>query len=98
MVDSDPSPGRFILAGSVEPATSGPTYPSTGRVGRLLMRPMTALELDGHGSERTLLERVVAGDRPQASAGRRADRGSISSPVGIPAARSLSDASLLLDG
>ena len=29
LVDDDPTPGRFILAGSVEPATYGPTYPLT---------------------------------------------------------------------
>jgi uncharacterized protein len=99
MVDSDPSPGRFILAGSVEPATYGPTYPLTGRAGRLLMRPMTAAELDGRGDERTFIERVVAGERLMASV----DRSTVLKlehlgRSGFPAARSLSDASLFLDG
>ena len=99
MVDSDPSPGRFILAGSVEPATYGPTYPLTGRARRLVMRPMTAAELDGRGDVPTFLERVVAGERPLASAGRSGglplDRLGRS---GFPAARSMPDASLFLDG
>lgn len=99
MVDSDPSPGSFILTGSVEPATYGPTYPLTGRAGRLLMRPMTAVELDGRGDAQAFLERVVAGERPQASAGRagglQLDQLARS---GFPAARSLSDAALFLDG
>ena len=99
MVDSDPSPGRFVLAGSVEPATYGPTYSLTGRAGRLLMRPMTAVELDGGGNVRTFLERVVAGERPAASAGRS---GGLNleqlGRSGFPAARSLSDPSLFLDG
>lgn len=99
MVDADPSPGRFVLTGSVEPATYGPTYPLTGRAGRLVMRPMTAAELDGDGAAPTFLERLIAGERPRATAG-----GSGGLPLarlgrsGFPGARSLPDASLFLDG
>ena len=99
MVDNDPSPGRFVLAGSVEPATYGPTYPLTGRAARLVMRPMTVAELDGRGGGLTFLERTVAGERPRPSAGRagglRLER---LGRTGFPAARSLPDAPLFLDG
>lgn len=99
LVDDDPSPGRFVLTGSVEPATYGPTYPLTGRAGRLVMRPMTAAELDGRGDAPTFLERVVAGERPRARLGEggrlQLDR---LGRTGFPAARSLSDPSLFLDG
>jgi predicted AAA+ superfamily ATPase len=99
VVDSDPSPGRFILAGSVEPATYGPTYPLTGRAGRLVMRPMTAAELDGRGDDPSFLERVVAGERPLASAGRSGGLHlDLLGRTGFPAARAMPDASLFLDG
>ena len=99
MVDDDPSPGHFILAGSVEPATYGPTYPLTGRAARLLVRPMTAVELDGRGNVTTFVERVAAGERPTATAGRsgglQLDQLGRS---GLPAARLMADPSLFLDG
>lgn len=99
IVDDDPSPGRFILAGSVEPETYGPTYPLTGRAARLLMRPMTASELDGRGDAATFVEQLVAGERPVSSAGRS---GGLQLErlvrTGFPAARSMSDAALFLDG
>ena len=59
MVDNDPTPGRFILTGSVEPATYGPTYPLTGRAVNLTMYPMTIAEANGNGHEPGLLERVA---------------------------------------
>lgn len=55
IVDTDPTPGRFILTGSVEPATYGPTYPLTGRATNIVMRPMTARELAGPNADRPLL-------------------------------------------
>jgi len=72
IVDADPTPGQFLLAGSVEPATYGPTFPLIGRVTRVVMRPMNRAELEGHGAARSFLERTVDGERPQPTAGRRA--------------------------
>ncbi len=98
LVDDDPAPGRFLLTGSVEPASFGPTYPLTGRAVRLVMRPMTHAELTGAGAHRTFLERAADGDRPAASAGRPAafllaDL----EQSGFPATRSLPDPRLFLD-
>ena len=64
LVDADPTPGRFVLTGSVEPASYGPTYPLTGRSVRLVMRPMTQAELAGRGGEPTFLSAVVSGAPP----------------------------------
>lgn len=64
IVDEDPMPGRFLLTGSVEPATYGPTYPLTGRAARLIMRPMTHQELVGRGHEPSFLARLLDGDIP----------------------------------
>lgn len=69
IVDADPTPGRFILAGSVEPASYGPTFPLTGRTVRLVMRPMTVAEWAGRGAEPTFLEQMVAGQEPTPTAG-----------------------------
>lgn len=99
IVDRDPTPGRFVLAGSVEPATYGPTYPLTGRAVRLVLRPMSGAELAGRGDRPSFLERVVAGELPEASSGKRGrfdlDRLARS---GFPAARELPDAGLHLEG
>ncbi len=70
LVDADPSPGRFILTGSVEPATYGPTYPLTGRAVRVLMRPMTRAELAGRGDQQSFVEQVTSGAGLQPSIGR----------------------------
>ena len=51
LVDAGPTPRHFILTGSVEPATYGPTYPFVGRAVRLVMRPTTMSELDGRGGQ-----------------------------------------------
>lgn len=69
LVDADPSPGRLLLTGSVEPATYGPTYPLTGRAIRVVLLPMTQGELSGAGDEPTWLSRVVGGEQPKPSAG-----------------------------
>jgi len=69
IVDADPTPGRFVLAGSVDPATYGPTFPLTGRAVRVVMRPMTGAEWTGRGGAATFLECIVAGEGPASSAG-----------------------------
>ncbi|MFN8098720.1 MAG: DUF4143 domain-containing protein [Dermatophilaceae bacterium] len=102
IVDEDPSPGRFLLTGSVEPATYGPTYPLTGRAVRLAMRPMTTAELDGHGADPTFLDALVQrpDDKvPAVRTGRRGaafDLGRLDRP-GFPAARHLPDPRHFLD-
>ncbi|MCK0110673.1 DUF4143 domain-containing protein [Ornithinimicrobium sp. F0845] len=98
LVDDDPQPGRFILTGSVEPATYGPTYPLTARAVRLVMRPMTLAELDGGGSTAPFLRSALDGDTPVVTAGipARFDlRWLLSS--GFPATRAMPDARLFLD-
>ena len=69
IVDDDPRPGRFILTGSVEPASYGPTYPLTARAVRLVMRPMTVSELEGLGADPPFLTSVLNGDLPAPTAG-----------------------------
>lgn len=98
LVDADPSPGQYLLTGSVEPATYGPTYPLTGRAVRLVMRPMSVAELDGDGAAPTFVERVVAGDRPGTTAGEvaRFDLGQLFR-AGFPAVRAMPDAALFLE-
>lgn len=98
IVDKDPTPGHFLLTGSVEPASYGPTYPLTGRAVRLLMRPMTWAELQGRGGEPTFLTRVASGasPRPHRGGAGRFDLGWLAQP-GFPAARDLPDSRLFLD-
>lgn len=97
IVDDDPTPGRFLLVGSVEPASYGPTFPLTARAVRLVMRPMSLAELTGRGDRKTFLDRLGDGI-PAASAGTGAtfDR-QLLFRSGFPAARDLPDASLFLD-
>lgn len=67
IVDRNPTPGQFILTGSVEPASYGPTYPLTGRSISLHMRPMTKGELTGHGDQPTWLSRRLSTPRDRTS-------------------------------
>ena len=46
-VDTDPSPGQFLLAGSASPRTPG-THSGAGRIVRLKMRPLALTERTGH--------------------------------------------------
>ena len=62
IVDEDPLPGSFILTGSVEPETYGPTYPLTGRAARVVMRPMNARELAGGGHRASWIDRLTGGE------------------------------------
>jgi predicted AAA+ superfamily ATPase len=61
LVDADPTPGRFILTGSVSPESYGPTYPLTGRGTRLRLTPMTQRELTGGGAGPTWLATLIDG-------------------------------------
>ncbi|WP_454295685.1 ATP-binding protein [Salana multivorans] len=98
LVDEDPAPGRFLLTGSVEPASYGPTYPLTGRSARLVMRPMTVAELDGRGAEPTFLDGILSGTQPVPTAGRVStfELGWLTRP-GFPATRDLPDSRYFLD-
>ena len=43
-VDTDPSGGQFLLAGSATPSDGATAHSGAGRIGRLRMRPMTLTE------------------------------------------------------
>lgn len=98
IVDADPAPGSFILVGSVEPASYGPTYPLTGRATRVVMRPMTHAELAGRGGEPGILERLLSGQELAATAGGRPgfDMGTLTTS-GFPLARTMGDSGSYLD-
>jgi predicted AAA+ superfamily ATPase len=99
LVDADPRPGRFLLTGSVEPATYGPTYPLTGRAATVSLRPFTVAEHEGVGDRPTFVERFVAGESMAPTAGRT---GTL--PMGemlrsgFPGARRMEDQRLFLEG
>lgn len=61
VVDDDPSPGAFILTGSVEPEAYGPTYPLTGRAATVTWRPMSRRERLGNGDGPAWLEQLRDG-------------------------------------
>ncbi len=98
LVDDDPTPGRFLLTGSVEPATYGPTYPLTARAARLVLRPMTSAELAGNGARATFLDRVLGGEDPPLGADVAApfDLQSLLRP-GFPGARHVPEPRPFLD-
>ena len=57
-VDRDPSPGRYLLTGSVRADMTGATWPGTGRVVRLSMYGLTRRELSGGPTESPFLTRL----------------------------------------
>lgn len=61
-VDADPSPGRFMLTGSVRGDIAAETWPGTGRLVRLRMFGLSERELAGRISGPTFLEKLCAGD------------------------------------
>lgn len=113
IVDNDLKPGRFLLTGSVEPATYGQTYPLTGRAVSLPMRPMSQAEIGGRATQPTWLQhRINQLDAASESASPveapTAPNGPTRQPAdfdigqifrsGFPAARQLADSKLYLDG
>ena len=58
--DTEPRPGRFILAGSIRAETETATWPGTGRVTRIAMYPMTVGEQFG-APETPLVDRIARG-------------------------------------
>ena len=61
-VDADPSPGRFLLTGSVRGDIDAETWPGTGRLVRLRMFGLSERELAARISGPTFLEQLRAGD------------------------------------
>ncbi len=61
-VDADPSPGRFLLTGSVQGDIEAETWPGTGRLVRLRMYGLGERELAARISEPTFLEKLRAGN------------------------------------
>jgi hypothetical protein len=59
-IDSDPHPGRFIVAGSVRGDAEGEMWPGTGRLTRVAMYGMTMRELVG-STATPFLDRVAQG-------------------------------------
>ena len=61
-VDGDPSPGRFVLAGSVRAELDPLEWPGTGRVLPLRMHGLTLRELTGNVYGAGLLQRITDGE------------------------------------
>ncbi len=64
-VDSESTPGRYLLTGSASPEETG-THSGAGRIASIRMRPMSLIErtgIDGSVS----LGRILEGDRPSLS-------------------------------
>lgn len=59
-VEADPSPGRYLVTGSVRAELEHDVWPGTGRLVRVTMHPMTVREQIGWRGP-TLLDRLVAG-------------------------------------
>lgn len=61
-VDRDPSPGRFLLTGSVRSDIEAETWPGTGRLVRLRMYGLSDRELAARISGPTFLEKLRTGN------------------------------------
>lgn len=61
-VDLDPSPGRFLLTGSVRADLTASTWPGTGRVVRLKMYGLTQREIVGNVDGEPFLSRLATAD------------------------------------
>ena len=61
-VDGDPSPGRFLLTGSVRSDIDAETWPGTGRLIRLRMYGLSERELSGRISGPTFFEKLAVGE------------------------------------
>lgn len=60
-VDADPSPCRFLVTGSVRAEVESDVWPTTGRLVRVPMYPLTARELLGRSGRETLFDRLAEG-------------------------------------
>lgn len=61
-VDSDPTPGRFLLTGSVRAQLDNEVWPGTGRLVRIAMFPMTMREQLERLEAPAFFDRLLAGD------------------------------------
>ena len=61
-VDADSHAGRFVLTGSVSAALDSQSWPGTGRLVRLAMRPLTRREVTGTVDGRPTLRAMLSGD------------------------------------
>jgi uncharacterized protein len=61
-VDTDGSPGRFLLTGSAYGDIEGATAAGTGRIVRLVLHGMTVREETGQLSRDTLIDRLARGE------------------------------------
>ena len=82
----NPTPGSFILTGSVEPETYGPTYPLTGRSARVLLRPMNRREQIGNGAEPTWIDHLRDGEILRTGTGGRRSGLDLLATSGFPGA------------
>lgn len=60
-VEADPSPGRFLVTGSVHAELENEVWPGTGRLTRLHMSPLTVRELLGRNQEPGIFEKLIGG-------------------------------------
>jgi len=68
-VDRSPGPGQYLLTGSATPRDGVVSHSGTGRIGRVLMWPMTLFEA-GVSSGAVSLASLLDGDAPPAALGR----------------------------
>lgn len=60
LVDQDPSPGRFLITGSIRAGLSSDTWPGTGRVLTVPMYGLTVAESEGRPDKQPFLDAVAA--------------------------------------
>ncbi len=68
-VDAEPSPGRFLITGSVRGDMQGDLWPGTGRLTRVPMYGMSVREQLGRLDQAPLLDRLLAGQTLGAAPG-----------------------------
>jgi uncharacterized protein len=60
-VDTDPRPGRYIVAGSVRADLQAESWPGTGRLVRVAMTGLTVREIVGRVDQQSFLDRIADG-------------------------------------
>jgi predicted AAA+ superfamily ATPase len=58
-VDADPSPGRFVITGSIRADLNDLSWPGTGRIVRVPVWPLTQRELSRRATGPGLLDRII---------------------------------------
>lgn len=100
-VDSDSTPGRYLLTGSASPDGTG-THSGAGRIASVRMRPLSLIERSGTAGS-VSLRKLLEGGRPKLSGESEMRLEDYTNEIvasGFPAMRSLSDRALRtqLDG